>query len=270
MGFPLEIMDHLGRKIVLAAAPQRIVSLCPSQTETLVAMGLGRRLVGRTRFCIHPKQELQAVRNVGGTKSVNLDRIRALRPDLIIGEKEENTAATVAALEREWPVFVTDVRDIASAARMIADLGTLTGLAESASAIGAAVADAVAGIQPLPAPLTCVYMIWKNPWMAAGSDTFIHSILERCGWINVAATLPGRYPVLDLDFLAQNKPRAILLSTEPFPFKDSHILEIQAVVPNAQVQIVEGEMFSWYGVRMIQMQNYLNGLLHNASQSLSL
>lgn len=265
-----QFFDDLGRSVQINLPPQRIISLCPSQTETLVRLGLQDRIVGKTRFCIHPKEVLAAIPNVGGTKEVHLDRIHALKPDLIIGEKEENTQAMIAALELEWPVFVTDVRDIPSAKKMILSLGTITQTVKKAEEIVINVDQSLTKIIPLKFPVRCLYLIWKSPWMAAGADTFIDSMLKKCGFDNVACAIDGRYPVLAETVFLQKNPQIIFLSSEPFPFREMHIAEIQNIMPNSAIIIVDGEIFSWYGSRMIGVENYLNGLLHNALSALSL
>lgn len=270
MGSFGKFMDHLGREVFLPNPPQRVISLCPSQTETLVDMGLGTRLVGRTRFCIHPKAQLSKVARVGGTKEVDFARIRALEPDLIIGEKEENTPEMIAELERICPVYVTDVRDIDSALRTILDLGTIVGLNKAATGIATRVTKSLEGIQPLPRPVSCLYMIWKNPWMAAGADTFIDSVLKKCGFDNLALAFSGRYPVLDEEIFQLKKPEIVLLSSEPFPFKDVHITDLQKILPQSRIVLVDGEMFSWYGSHLIGVENYINLLLYDKRSGLSL
>ena len=259
--FPMHIKDHLGRSLTLPRLPQRIVSLCPSQTETLVAFGLGDRLVGKTRFCIHPKEKLGNVVNVGGTKELKMERLRALQPDLIIGEKEENTFEMIAELEKEFPVYVTDVRDIASARKMILDLAMLTGCAAEGDQIVAKVDASMAAIQGFEEAVSCLYFIWKDPWMVVGADTFIDSVLEKCQFDNQARRLDGRYPMLDLENFSDENPAVVLLSSEPYPFKKAHIDEIRAFFPNSLVQIVDGEMFSWYGSHMVDVEKYLNKLV---------
>ncbi|MBP6720788.1 MAG: ABC transporter substrate-binding protein [Bacteroidia bacterium] len=270
MSFPISIYDHLGRQVDLPQIPQRIVSLCPSQTETLVALGVGERLVGRTRFCIHPKSVLKKVKNIGGTKLVDFDRIRALKPDLIIGEKEENTAEMVAALEAEWPVFVTDVRDLESSARMVTDLGKITGTATKAAGLVSQIRASYDAICPLPRPVSCLYLIWKDPWMAVGADTFIDSVLKKCGFHNVAASLDGRYPIVTKETFRGKMPEMVFLSSEPYPFANLHILDVQRLVNTHAVRIVDGEMFSWYGSHLIGVENYLNLVLQDTFASLSL
>jgi ABC-type Fe3+-hydroxamate transport system substrate-binding protein len=270
MSFPITITDHLGRQVDLPQLPQRIVSLCPSQTETLVTLGVGARLVGRTRFCIHPKAEMKKVKNIGGTKLVDFDRLRALKPDLIIGEKEENTAEMVAALEAEWPVFVTDVKDLESSQRMVLDLGTITGTESEAAKLVAQIQASYEAICPLPRPVSCLYLIWKDPWMAVGADTFIDSVLKKCGFHNVAASLEGRYPIVTKETFQGKMPEIVLLSSEPYPFTNTHVVDVQSLVPSSVLRIVDGEMFSWYGSHMVGVENYLNLVLQDAAASLSL
>lgn len=256
--------------VPLPAAPQRIISLCPSQTETLVALGMGQRLVGRTRFCIHPKEPLRHVKNVGGTKMVDIERIRSLKPDLIIGEKEENTPEMIAALSNEWPVFMTDVRDLDSARQMVLDLGSITDATAAAAKIAEDIDASFARVVPLESPVSCLYLIWKDPWMVVGADTFIDSVLKKCGFNNLGSDLQGRYPVLDEKVFLQKNPQVIFLSSEPFPFSSSHIADIQQFVTGEHVRLVDGEMFSWYGSHLVGVENYLNLLLHDTLAWLSL
>lgn len=270
MTFPISLTDHLGRQVDLPHIPQRIVSLCPSQTETLVALGLGNRLVGRTRFCIHPKALIKKVKNIGGTKLVDFERIRALKPDLIIGEKEENTPEMVAALEAEWPVFVTDVRDLESSTRMVLDLGKITGTEAEAAHLVGQIKASYAAIRPLPRPVSCLYLIWKDPWMAVGADTFIDSVLKKCGFHNVAASLEGRYPIVTKETFQGKMPEIVLISSEPYPFTNLHVPDVHELAPHSSVRIVDGEMFSWYGSHLIGVENYLNLVLQDVAASLSL
>ncbi len=262
--------DHLGRVVNLPVLPQRIISLCPSQTETLMALGVGERLVGRTRFCIHPQEDLRSVKNVGGTKMVDFERIRALQPDLIIGEKEENTALMITALAAEWPVYVTDVRDVESARKMVLDLGQLTGTEDVARTIVAKVDASFAGIRPFKTPVSCLYLIWKDPWMVVGADTFIDSVLEKCGFHNLGRDLVGRYPVVTEEIFKEKMPEMVLLSSEPFPFSEGHYAELQDIMPRSVVKLVDGEMFSWYGSHLVDVEIYLNQVLQDSFACLSL
>lgn len=270
MAFPLAMVDQMGRAVTLPEPPQRVISLCPSLTETLVHLGLGERLVGRTRFCIHPSDQVRRIQQVGGTKEVHMERVRALQPDLIICEKEENTQAMVEALEQEFTVFMTDVTDLGSAREMILQLGAITDTMAQAVDIAAQVDASWERLYRLKSPIPCVYCIWKNPWMVVGADTFIDSVLQKCGFDNVARQWEGRYPVLDEVEISAKKNLLVLLSTEPYPFKPVHIADIQKIMPSAIVRIVDGEMFSWYGSHMIGVENYMNMLLQDVEAALYL
>lgn len=253
------LIDHLGRRMEAPVSPQRIVSLCPSQTATLVDLGLGDRLVGRTHFCIHPEEALRSVAAVGGTKQVKMERIHELQPDLIIAEKEENTEEMVKALDADYPVYVTDVKDIPTCLKMVRDLGTITGKAEAGTAIALEIEQALAAVKPLTEAVRCLYFIWRKPWMLAGHGTFIDAVLQHCNLTNVLGQ--DRYPELTPDEIIGLAPEVILLSSEPYPFAARHIAELKEMLPQTRFHLVDGEAFSWYGSRMRGVAGYLNGLL---------
>jgi ABC-type Fe3+-hydroxamate transport system substrate-binding protein len=253
--------DATGRQILLSGRPERIISLVPSQTELLVDLGVTKRLVGRTRYCIHPLESLSSVPTIGGTKRVEFDQIEALKPDLILAEKEENPEELVNSLARLAPVYVTDVTSIPSAIAMCGDVGQLIGLQIEAEALATQIAIAIEGAKKMiKRPERVLYLIWRKPWMAAGAGTFINSCLEHIGFQNAVcyplAAQPGRYPELDRDTIAQLNPDRVFLSNEPFPFKKVHAQELQEILPKARFQFVDGELFSWYGSRMLKMPDY--------------
>ncbi len=255
------LTDACGRQLWAPLAPRRVISLCPSLTETLLALGLGEALVGRTRYCIHPRDELQDVATVGGTKQLDQTAIAGLAPDLIIAEQEENRREDVDVLATRWPVFVCRIRSLADAHRAIAQLADLIGRPLQGERLEQAIAAAWSEL-PSPAhPLPVVYLIWRKPWMAAGRDTYIDAVLSRLGLHNLAADLPGRYPQLRPEDLAEMAPQLCLLSSEPYPFKATHGRELSAWWPQARMQQVDGEMFSWYGSRMLPAAAYLRDLL---------
>ncbi|GIM48111.1 iron ABC transporter [Collibacillus ludicampi] len=252
--------DHLQRTIEFEFPPRRIVSLCPSITETLFALDLEEQIVGKTRYCIHPEDKVKQVTNVGGTKKIQEDLIRTLNPDLIIAEKEENTKEMVESLSRDFPVFVADVENYAGALRLIRDLGFLTNREEKARHY---VEEIEEQFKNMPKVRDCkvAYLIWKKPFMVAGNHTYIHSILETCGFTNVFRDYEGRYPSVTEDDLKQAAPDFLFLPSEPFPFTDSHKDELQQLFPEMKVILVDGEIFSWYGVRMMKVPSYINQLL---------
>ena len=251
--------DMTGRQVEVAHRPLRIVSLVPSQTELLYDLGLHDEVVGITKFCVHPASWFHSKKRVGGTKTVHLDTVRQLQPDLILANKEENTREQVEALAAEFPVWVSDIHTVDEALIMIRAVGELTGTAAAAETLADQIA---AGFRSLPmaAPRKVAYFIWRNPWMCAGGDTFISDLLEHAGWQNVLAH-KDRYPEVDLNELKELHPDLILLSSEPYPFKDAHIQEIQARLPAAEIRLVDGEMFSWYGSRMKEATAYISAFI---------
>lgn len=252
--------DQLHRTIVLPEAPQRIVSLVPSQTELLYTLGLEQEVVGITKFCVHPNSWFRSKTRIGGTKNVRIDAIKALSPDLIIANKEENTAEDVKALMETYPVWVSDIHTLEDACGMITGIGAITRKAAAAAQLAADIRQRFAALPPLPAPVPTAYFIWRDPWMAAGNDTFIHHMLQRCGLQNIFSHIP-RYPAIAADQLAASGCRLVLLSSEPYPFKEKHIAEIQSILPEARVLLVDGEMFSWYGSRLLEAPAYFADLL---------
>lgn len=254
-----DLVDHLGRVLQVQPEPQRIISLCPSQTATLYDLGLGSRIVGRTHFCIHPGEQVENAVKVGGTKQLKMERVHELKPDLIIAEKEENTKEMVEALDADYPVYVTEVHDLKSSIQMIKDLGDITGRFEAGDTLATEVQAAFREVLPLTPKMKCLYFIWRKPWMVAGRGTFIDSVLQICGLSNLIED--DRYPELSLDEIGKIAPEVVLLSSEPFPFAKKHILELKEVLPNTSFYLVDGEMFSWYGSRMRLAPAYLNHFL---------
>lgn len=253
--------DDLGRTVRVPRGPRRIVSLCPSQTETLFALGLGGQLVGRTRYCIHPAGKVSPITDIGGTKNPGIETILALEPDLVIAEKEENRPEDIAALEGNVPVYVTDVRSIPGALAMVRRLGKLCHRSSEAEALAGQIEERWRGLTPLARPLRVAYLIWRKPWMVAGGDTYIGDVLARCGLDNVFAGHAGRYPETTLEEIGQLAPDVVLLSSEPYPFKDTHVQEFANRLPGSTVLLVDGEAFSWYGARMLPAADALQAFV---------
>ncbi len=251
------IEDDLGRSVPLKGIPQRIVSLCPSQTELLFDLGAGERVVGVTKFCVHPADAVAGKSKIGGTKTVNLERVRALEPDLVLAQREENTREIVETLAQEFPVYVTDVVDVPSALRMLERVAQLVGEAQAGAAMVAEIRGGLAALSPLP-NARVLYLIWRDPWMAAGAGTFIDSVLRACGFEN--ALEDERYPTLDAERLRALQADSVFLSSEPFPFRDKHREELAREMPGVPIQFVDGEVFSWYGSRMRRIPEYAEHL----------
>lgn len=254
-----QVTDMMGRRVLLAGIPKRIVSVVPSQTELLYDLGLDEEVVGITKFCVHPDSWFRNKQRIGGTKNLNLSKILALRPDLILANKEENTKEQIEALAAAVPVWISDIHHLDDALQMIQAVGILVDKQTKANELATEINQAFAGLARTGPARRVAYFIWRNPWMVAGGDTFIHDMIQRAGWENVFSAVP-RYPAIALDDLKQHSPDTILLSSEPYPFRDSHIGEIHSILPDATVMLVDGEMFSWYGSRLMRAASYFSGL----------
>jgi len=264
--------DQLQREVKITFPPQRIISLVPSQTELLSDLGLSTEVAGITKFCVHPDAWFRIKTRVGGTKDIHIDRIRQLSPDLIIANKEENLQEQIEALAQEFPVWVSNIQSLEDALDMIHGIGEITDRTSQAATLTRQIQDNFTSLRKtIPASAekaapTVAYFIWRNPWMVAGGDTFIHEMLQACGFRNAFAHI-HRYPETNLQQLPTYFPPdampVIFLSSEPYPFKEKHIAEIQTVLPHAQIRLVDGEMFSWYGSRLLQAPAYFQSLIHS-------
>ncbi len=256
----INVIDQLDRKIQLQAPAQRIVSIVPSQTELLFHLGLDKEVVGITRFCIHPKEWYATKKRIGGTKTVNIDAVIELQPDLIIANKEENTKQQIEELEKIAPVWISDINKLDGSINMIRVVGILTGKISEAETIAQQIINAFNALAPSAIPFRVSYLIWRNPYMTVGGDTFISSLLSTCGFINVFE-YAKRYPEVSIEKIIEARPEIIFLSSEPYPFKEKHIEEIKLHIPDAQVLLVDGEMFSWYGSRLLYAPDYFKQLI---------
>ena len=239
--------------------PRRIVSLVPSQTELLADLALEEQVLGITKFCIHPQHWYQRKTRIGGTKTLNLAKIAALQPDLIIGNKEENDREQIEALASRFPLWMSDIATLPDALAMIREIGRLTYRALPANALADGILADFALLTPPEKPLRVAYLIWRKPYMAAGANTFVHEMLQHAGFENVFAH-KTRYPEISLADLAETQPDAVFLSSEPYPFAAKHLNELQNACPAAAVLLVDGELFSWYGSRLKAAPAYFRSL----------
>lgn len=251
--------DQTGRKINILSPPKRIISLVPSQTELLSDLGLNEEVMGITKFCIHPAEWFKNKTRIGGTKNLDIALIYDLQPDLIIANKEENEKDQVEILMKDFPVWLSNIYNLEDALKMILSIGEITGKKKKASEIAGRIKYEFQQLKvssPKPGTLfRCAYFIWKNPWMVAGKDTFIHDMLNRCGLENCFGNLT-RYPVITLDQLKSANCELALFSSEPFPFKEKHISEVRSKFPEMKILFADGEMFSWYGSRLLKAPAY--------------
>lgn len=250
------------RTVEVNSTVLRIVSLVPSQTELLVDLGLREKLVGITKFCIHPPELRKEVQLIGGTKNAKIEEIRSLNPDLIIGNKEENNQADIEQLEQEFPVWMSDIFNLEDALEMLGQIGELTGTQQKAVELRSVIEANFGQLKSLkPTGESVLYLIWKNPYIAAGKNTFIDSMLETLGFEN--AMNQERYPEVNLETV---NPDVVFLSSEPYPFKEKHIEELQNQFPGSRIVLVDGEYFSWYGSRLIGAPAYFLELLKSIGE----
>ncbi len=253
-------IDARNCEIALDAPPRRIVSLVPSQTELLAHLGLGERVVGVTRFCERPEHWRDEKTIVGGTKEVDVDTVRELDPDLILANHEENTPEDVAALDDVAPVFVTEVKTVEEALQMIRTVGTLTDTSDQTSTLAGNIISRFESLPNFP-PLRTAYLIWREPYMTVGGDTFIHDVMGWGGLDNVYGD-QTRYPEVSPEALSERDLDVVLCSSEPFPFhqKEEFTADLDDALPDTPVEVVDGQPFSWYGPRLLDTPSYLTDL----------
>lgn len=247
----------------------RLVSLCPSVTDTVFALGRGAALVGRTKFCVQPRAEVERVERVGGTKNPRVDRIVALRPDLVLMNEEENRKEDAEALRAAGlSVLSMLVRDLDGALASVALIGEAIGARTEARQIAGDIArqrDDIILRAATRRRRTFAYLIWQHPWMAVSDDTYVSSLLSAAGGDNVVRG-GARYPEIDAGLLASAE--CVLLSSEPFPFSDKHrhALAAEAGIPLECLQLVDGELLSWHGARTGAGLAYAESLWSAASE----
>jgi ABC-type Fe3+-hydroxamate transport system substrate-binding protein len=227
----------------------RLVSLCPSITETLVALGAGGDLVGVTRYCVRPREALSGIPKVGGTKTPDIERILALRPDRVFLNEEENRREDAEALAAHVEVDVTFPRAVGDVPELIRHLGRGCGRPDDGVALARRVEEALGDHEPPARAFRFAYLIWKGPWMLAGAGTYISSLLEAAGGVNVATS--GPYPEVSEDELSALRPELLLLPDEPYRFSGAHLGFWSGRLPGCEVQLVSGDDFCWHGVRTL-------------------
>lgn len=258
----LVLKDQLLRTLTFNSVPKRIISLVPSQTELLVDLGLKDYIVGITKFCIHPNDLRKTKTIVGGTKQVNFQKIKDLKPDIIFCNKEENTKQMVSDLEKITLVHVSDISTIDETLELIDQYGKIFEISEKANSIIQNISFLASDFKNYineKSLRRVAYFIWKKPWMVAGNNTIINHLLQLNKLENVFGKV-DRYPEVDIKDLETKNLDYIFLSSEPYPFKEKHIKEFNNILPKITIKIVNGEYFSWYGTRLIEAFNYFKDL----------
>lgn len=257
--------DQLNRDLELTSTPKRIISLVPSQTELLVDLGLESSIVGITKFCVHPKRLLKEKNVVGGTKQVHIDKIKGLKPDVILCNKEENTEEMVSELKLIAPVHISDVNSFAEALELIEMYGDMFSVENKAQHLVSNIKEEqqrfLDYLKDKP-NLKVAYFIWKRPWMVAAKNTFIDEMLSLNKLQNIFSDFE-RYPEIELAEIGERNPDVLLLSSEPYPFKKEHKEDLEAIFPNTKIVLVDGEYFSWYGSRLLNAFGYFKTLRQN-------
>jgi ABC-type Fe3+-hydroxamate transport system substrate-binding protein len=266
--------DATGQVLTPAREPRRIVSLIPSVTETLFALGLGDAVIGVTAYCVEPREDVRRKTKVGGQKNPALEVIRDLAPDLVVANVEENLKEHVERL-REWgiPVWVTYPRTVDDGIRMIRELGELTGRRARADAIAGGLDALLAETRARSAgraPVRVFYPIWRDPTMTIGADTYIHDMLAVCGGANVFGDRPERYPTITLEEVRAARPEVIVLPDEPFRFRRAHVADFSAyadipAVRDGRIHLMDGKLFCWYGPRIADALRTLPALFSGDS-----
>ena len=264
----MKITDQLGNTLSLPGFPKKIISIVPSQTELLFDLGLDDEVIGITKFCVHPKDWHESKTKVGGTKKLNFEKIKELDPDLIIGNKEENEKSQVEELMKHYPVWMSDIKTLEDALSMIDSIGKITGKEKKALKIENDIREQFShfklSIKYLKTDAKRItYLIWRKPYICAGANTFIDHLLHICGLENVFAFQRSVIPEITAEEIKKQNPDLIFLSSEPYPFRQKHIEEFKSICPNAKVVLVDGEMFSWYGSRLLYAPSYFERLLQN-------
>ena len=244
----------------------RIVSLVPSLTEYLWALGLEKEVLGITKFCIHPKAWWQHKTRVGGTKKVNFEIIDSLQPTLIIANKEENTKEDIQQLQLHYDVLVTDINTLDEAYHFLLQIGKKVQCEEKSISLVGQIQTDFQRVVNLGQGSSFLYFIWKEPYFVVGPQTYIHALLTHFGLVNFCEI--ERYPALEQ--VLNNKdnqsilPDYIFLSSEPFPFEAKHLEEVQVLFPNSKIVLIDGEICSWYGSRMLKAPSYFKDVLQGA------
>lgn len=261
-----QVQDQTGNFLSIPFLPQRIISLVPSLTELLFDLGLKDEVAGITKFCVHPDQWFRTKIRIGGTKQLNLPLIESLKPDLVIASKEENVKEQVEAVQQFCPVYCSDISNLEHSYEVMEQLGFITDRMDQAKHLINTIQDSFKNLPAVVKPLRAAYLIWQEPYMTVGSDTFIHHMMQLAGFENVFA-IAQRYPVLTIEELMKRDVDVVLFSSEPFPFKQKHLeafsqvwLKQNTLQQLPGLKIVDGEFFSWYGSRTLYAAGYFRKL----------
>lgn len=254
----IQLKDQMGRLLTFEQPPKRIVSLVPSLSELIWDMNLNTELIGVTKFCVHPDSLRKEKVIVGGTKNVKVDRLITLNPDLVIANQEENTREEIESISKLFPTYISDIKNIEDTLKLVEDVGIICDRKQEARDLTIKINNSLP--HNIQKKRSAIYLIWNDPYMSVGGDTFISHMMKRLGFENCLKS-KVRYPLLTEEDILSISPDELLLSSEPYPFKETHLKTIQEQFPKVKVRLVDGEAFSWYGSRIYKVNEYLNSLL---------
>lgn len=255
------VNDFLGNEINVTDNPEKIISLVPSITELLFDLELDGKIVGVTNYCVHPLSKTKEVVKIGSPKQIDVETIKEIQPDLIFASKEENSKADITYFLGNGNIFVSDVKSFEESLSMIYEIGQLTGKDKEAQKKIKKIHSKLKGFPVLSKPKKIAYLIWEEPFMTINNDTYIHSILELCGFENVFAEQKARYPEITENDLMNSDAEYIFLSTEPYPFTKKHAKRFNKNFNRKKSLVVDGEIFSWYGTRILKLPKYMEKLM---------
>ena len=258
--FKRTVIDSIGREISYNFPPFRIISVVPSITELLFSLGLNEQIIATTVYCVHPPEAF-AKAKIGGTKKISIDKVRSLKPDIILAEKSENNKENILEIAKEFPVYVFDIHNFDDAVKMIYTVGDLTNKKAEARILAEKIISKFMSLSVAENIRTVFFPVWRKPLITINGDTFINSILEFCGLKNIFADKKQNYPQIDITELKQKCPEIILLPSEPCEFNENDKKFFAEICPNSKIILVDGEMFAWYGSRMLQAADYFKECL---------
>jgi ABC-type Fe3+-hydroxamate transport system substrate-binding protein len=257
----MRVTDQLNRTIEIPANPKKIISLVPSITEFLFDLNLENNIYGRTKFCIHPEEQVKKVPVLGGVMGLNYHEIEKIDPEIIFASKEENAKGEIMELSNEFPVWVSDVHNLSDALSMIQSIGSICKKEKKAQSIIHQIEVEFKTLDHIPEDIVkAVYLIWKNPFYTINKETFAHDMLRKFGVENVFASKKESYPIIDEKEIREKKPDYIFLPSEPYNFKDQDVDALRKSFPKVEIRRVDGEYFTWYGSHLLRAPSYFKQL----------
>lgn len=259
--------DDLGRKCIIDKIPQRIISLCPSITETLCDLGLSDKIIACTDYCIHPTEVVKDFDRVGGPKNISKEKITGLSPEIIFAVKEENEPKCIEKISKKIPTYVFDINSINDGIDLIRKIGLIFEVQNKSFFFVDKIQNGYKNLPKINSNKKCLYLVWKDPYIAVGGGTFIGSVLFQINLRNCLRNSEKRYPKININLL--NDFDLLILPSEPYSFSENDIEGLKNIYPVKQIITVDGEMFSWYGTHQLKAISYLQELVAKLNQNIS-